>query len=182
MDAPALATAAGAAFATGLLGGLHCAGMCGGIVAALSVPSRAPAPGVATAVRINFVPARSGPGSRHWPIALAFNGGRIATYALAGSVAGAAGSLLLFADGTLPVQRIMYAAANLMLAALGLYLLGVTRFLRGFERAGAGLWRRLRPCCVICCQPTQCRVRQASGRYGVGCRAGWSTACSPSPC
>lgn len=151
MDAPALAMAAGAAFATGLLGGLHCAGMCGGIVAALSAPSVAPAhsaalvPKVATAVRVNFVPARSGPGSRRWPIALAFNGGRIATYALAGSVAGAAGSMLLFVDGTLPVQRMMYAAANLMLAALGLYLLGVTRFLRGFERAGAGLWRRLQP-------------------------------------
>lgn len=89
MDAPALAAAAGAAFATGLFGGLHCAGMCGGVVAALSAPSGVPAPGVATAVRVNFVPARSGPGSRRWQIALAFNGGRIATYALAGSVAGA---------------------------------------------------------------------------------------------
>ena len=135
MDAPALATAAAAAFATGLLGGLHCAGMCGGIVAALSAPVRPPAPGskTATAARVTFVPAPNHHHSRRWQIALAFNGGRIATYALAGSVAGAAGSMLLFVDGTLPVQRIMYTAANLMLAALGLYLLGVTRFLRGFH-------------------------------------------------
>ncbi len=63
------------------------------------------------------MPARNHSQLRRWPIALAFNGGRIATYALAGSAAGAAGSLLLFVDGTLPVQRIMYAVANLMLPA-----------------------------------------------------------------
>ena len=38
MDAPALA----AVFVVGLLGGVHCIGMCGGVVTALSAGSRTP--------------------------------------------------------------------------------------------------------------------------------------------
>lgn len=116
--------ALGAVAMVGLLGGVHCAGMCGGIVAAVSATGR----------------ARS-----RWPLHLAFNAGRIAVYALAGALAGAAGSLALFVDGLLPVQLWMYVLANLMLIGLGLYLCGVTRYIAAVERVGARIWAVIRP-------------------------------------
>jgi sulfite exporter TauE/SafE len=53
--------------------------------------------------------------------------------------------MALFFDGALPVQLAMYVFANLMLAGLGLYLLGITRYIGWFERAGVVLWRRVQP-------------------------------------
>ena len=118
-----------AVFLIGLLGGVHCAGMCGGIVSALSLQT----PGSA---------ARSGAA---WPLHLAYNLGRISSYAIAGALMGALGSLGLLLNNLLPVQMILYVAANLMLVALGLYLTGLTQTLAFTERAGQSLWRRLQP-------------------------------------
>lgn len=111
-----------ALFLIGLLGGTHCVGMCGGIVGALSLggPSRL-------------------------PLHLAYNGGRIASYALAGALAGALGGLSLVLAGQLPLRIVLYVLANLMLVAMGLYLTGVTRALAFTERAGQHLWRRIQP-------------------------------------
>jgi sulfite exporter TauE/SafE len=112
-----------AVFLTGLLGGVHCAGMCGGIVAALSGPA----------------------GSGRLPLHLAYNIGRVASYAIAGALAGALGSLGLLLDGVLPVQIALYVLANAMLIALGLYLTGVSHVAAALETLGAGVWRRLQP-------------------------------------
>lgn len=111
-----------ALFLVGLLGGTHCVGMCGGIVGALSMG----------------VPAR-------WSMHLAYNGGRILSYAAAGSIAGALGAASMGLEGQVPVRLILYFVANLMLVALGLYLLGITRALAFTERAGQALWLRLQP-------------------------------------
>lgn len=62
----------GAAFLLGLLGGMHCIGMCGGIVAALSA-------------------AR---GTTWWPGVFAYHVIRVITYALLGLIVSLAGSLL----------------------------------------------------------------------------------------
>ncbi|MDP2822160.1 MAG: sulfite exporter TauE/SafE family protein [Sulfuritalea sp.] len=118
-----------AVFLIGLLGGVHCAGMCGGIVSALSLQMPGPA-------------ARSGPA---WPLHLAYNLGRIFSYAMAGALMGALGSLGLLLNNWLPVQMTLYVAANLMMVALGLYLTGVTQTLAFTERAGQCLWRRVQP-------------------------------------
>ncbi|MBK7765314.1 MAG: sulfite exporter TauE/SafE family protein [Sulfuritalea sp.] len=118
-----------AVFLIGLLGGVHCAGMCGGIVSALSLQM----PGSAV---------RSGP---VWPIHLAYNLGRIGSYVIAGALMGALGSLGLLLNNALPVQMMLYAAANLMMIALGLYLIGITGALAFTERAGQWLWRRVQP-------------------------------------
>ena len=115
----------GAVFLTGLLGGVHCAGMCGGIVAALSGQG----------------PARSSA----WATHLFYNTGRIASYTLAGTAAGAAGGLPLLLDGILPVQVTLYVAANVLLIALGLYLAGISNAVARLEPLGAALWRRLQP-------------------------------------
>ena len=111
-----------ALFLVGLLGGTHCIGMCGGIVSALSMG------------------AASRP-SLH----LAYNAGRIVSYALAGAIAGALGGASLALSDQLPVRVILFVLANLMLVALGLYLMGVTRALAFSERFGQKLWRHLQP-------------------------------------
>jgi uncharacterized protein len=117
-----------AVFLIGLLGGVHCAGMCGGIVSALSLQM----PG-------------QGSGRPAWTIHLAYNLGRIASYAIAGAAMGALGSLGLLLNNALPVQMTLYVAANLMMVSLGLYLTGITGALAFTERAGQWLWRRVQP-------------------------------------
>jgi sulfite exporter TauE/SafE len=111
-----------ALFLVGLLGGTHCVGMCGGIVGALSMGAKA-----------------------RWSMHLAYNTGRIASYAVAGALAGALGAASLTLEGQAPVRLVLYLLANLMLVALGLYLLGVTRALAFTERAGQHLWRHVHP-------------------------------------
>jgi len=111
-----------ALFIVGLLGGGHCAGMCGGIVGALSMQSPAGRPSVT--------------------VHLAYNLGRILSYTLAGLLAGAVG----YAAGNLmALQRGLYVFASLMLVALGIYLLGATQTLAFVEKGGQALWRRLQP-------------------------------------
>uniref|UniRef100_Q47H76 Urease accessory protein UreH-like transmembrane domain-containing protein n=1 Tax=Dechloromonas aromatica (strain RCB) TaxID=159087 RepID=Q47H76_DECAR len=111
-----------ALFLVGLLGGTHCVGMCGGIVGALSMGGQA-----------------------RWSMHLAYNGGRILSYAAAGAIAGALGAASMGLEGQVPARLILYFVANLMLVAMGLYLLGVTKALAFTERAGQSLWRRLQP-------------------------------------
>jgi sulfite exporter TauE/SafE len=55
---------------------------------------------------------------------LAYNAGRIVSYATAGAIAGALGEASMALSGQLPVRTILYLLANLMLIALGLYLMG----------------------------------------------------------
>ena len=112
-----------AAFAAGLLGGVHCAGMCGGIVGSLSVASRGPA----------------------WARQLAFNGGRVASYCIAGAAVGALGDLGRYASGALAVQAALFAVANVVMILLGLYIAGWGSAVLGLERAGAFAWRRIQP-------------------------------------
>jgi sulfite exporter TauE/SafE len=111
-----------ALFIVGLLGGGHCAGMCGGIVSAFSL---------------------QGPqGAAAIPIHLAYNLGRIGSYALAGLMAG---GLAQLTGNFLPLQRGLYLLASLMLVAMGLYLLGFTQSLAWLERGGQRIWRQIQP-------------------------------------
>jgi sulfite exporter TauE/SafE len=103
--------------------------MCGGIVSALSLQ----------------MPGAAGSSAPAWSIHLAYNLGRIASYAIAGALIGALGSLGLLLNNWLPVQLGLYVAANLMMVALGLYLTGLTQTLAFTERAGQSLWRRVQP-------------------------------------
>ncbi|WP_343653705.1 sulfite exporter TauE/SafE family protein [Herbaspirillum sp.] len=147
-------------FLVGLMGSVHCIGMCGGIVGALSsaAPARAPAAAL--------MPDGSGHLRRVIPLHLAgtvpaaaftqdlvrvlsYNLGRLSSYALAGALAGGiAAGLLRGADvlGWLaPAQTLAYVMTNIVLVLLGLYLTqwwsGMTRL----EQLGSGLWARIRP-------------------------------------
>jgi sulfite exporter TauE/SafE len=108
----------------GAASGLHCIGMCGGIVTAFSLRTR------------------TGDGARALTPVILFNAGRIASYAGAGAVAGTVGSLGWYASGG---QTALFILANVVLIFVGLYIAGLRSPMRWFERLGAPLWRRVQP-------------------------------------
>ena len=112
------------ALLAGLLGGVHCVGMCGGIVAAFSFR----ADGTQPPFRLH----------------LAYNLGRIFSYAMFGALAGALGASLKLAT-FLPAQTLLYVLAQIVMILLGLYLAGLNRWVLVFERAGGALWRVMQP-------------------------------------
>jgi sulfite exporter TauE/SafE len=116
---------AGAALLVGLLGGVHCVGMCGGIVSALV--------------------GAGGGGFPRWKLRLGYNVGRIASYAVAGAVAGTVGGASLLLARALPVQIIALVLANVLLIALGLYLAGFSGLVTRLEGPGRRIWRLVEP-------------------------------------
>lgn len=126
-------------FLIGLLGGVHCVGMCGGIVGAFSVatPPKPAFPVAVVTQRGLSVAAEA------VTRVLSFNAGRIASYMLAGAImAGLAGGVQSFVN-VLALQTAGYWLANLMLVALGLSLMGVWQGVSRIEALGQILWRRL---------------------------------------
>jgi sulfite exporter TauE/SafE len=144
------------ALAMGLLGSTHCVVMCGGVVGVLS----------GGLVQLESSGRRSN--TRRLRFALAYNAGRIASYAVAGTVAGTFGALV----GAIPALHgaalgLRLAAGALMLG-VGLYLTGVLRGFAVVERLGAPLWRRL--------EPTARRLlmaRSTGAALGLGALWGW---------
>lgn len=108
-------------FVVGLLGGVHCIGMCGGIVGALSLGQ-----------------------SGRLSLQLAYNAGRIFSYCAAGALAGWVGEGVAVA-AQWPGRLLLFVVANLMLIAMGAYLLGAVRPLALLEALGGRFWRRLQP-------------------------------------
>ncbi len=98
------------ALVAGLAGGVHCAAMCGGFLAALSARDTRGVEVVQPARRL----VRQ---------QLGYHAGRIGTYSLLGAAFGTAGSLTLGAIDLASVQRLLYAVANLLLLALALRIL-----------------------------------------------------------
>ncbi|MBI5438509.1 MAG: sulfite exporter TauE/SafE family protein [Nitrosomonadales bacterium] len=121
-----------AVFFVGLLGGVHCVGMCGSIV------------GIFTAQLPKPSPEPSPTGAR-WTLHLAYNGGRLASYMAAGALAGAVGQAGLLLRDAVPVQHLLFALSSLMLIALGLYLAGIWGMVRRIEQVGGVLWQYIQP-------------------------------------
>lgn len=107
----------------GLLGGGHCLGMCGGLMGALTLA----------------IPAEQR--SRRLRLLLAYNLGRILSYAAAGLLLGLAGWALAGS----PLANAMRVLAALLLIAMGLYLAGWWSGLTRIEALGRGLWRYIQP-------------------------------------
>lgn len=112
-------------FIAGLLSGVHCAGMCGGIVGLVSMQ-----------------PAGKRPA---WQFQLAYNFGRILSYAIAGVIVGAIGQGGLALKSTAPVQEILFGLASIMMIIMGLYLAGIGQGVRQLEKAGSMLWHIIQP-------------------------------------
>ncbi|EIC19890.1 sulfite exporter TauE/SafE family protein [Thiorhodovibrio frisius] len=116
------------AFLVGLLGGMHCLGMCGGIVTSLTL---------------------SQPQERPFPdrllIQLGYNIGRLLGYGVIGALFGGLGDLMLESLPLEDAQRLLYAAAAVMMLLLGLYLGRWWQGLARLEHLGARLWRFIAP-------------------------------------
>ena len=111
-----------ALFMLGLASGLHCAGMCGPVVVGFALVQK----------------------QRSSLRQLAFNLGRITSYAAAGAAAGALGGAGAYAVAVLPAQALLYLLASVFVLLAGLHLLGF-HALSSLDRLGAPLWRRLQP-------------------------------------
>jgi sulfite exporter TauE/SafE len=107
----------------GLLGGGHCLGMCGGLMGALTLA----------------IPAEQR--GQRLRLLLAYNFGRILSYAMAGLLVGLAG----WAVGNSPAAMLLRIAAGLLLICMGLYLAGWWSGLTRIEALGRHLWRHLQP-------------------------------------
>jgi uncharacterized protein len=118
------------AFAVGLLGGAHCAGMCGGIVGALAF-------GLPEKIRNHFPSTL--------PYQLGYNLGRISSYVVAGAIMGGLGMLLADVVPIYPVQQALLVIAAVFMILLGLYLGGWWMGLARIERLGGTLWTRIEP-------------------------------------
>ena len=140
------------AFLVGLLGGVHCAGMCGGIVTALTLG----------------LPEDQRGGVQAFPYLLAYNLARIGSYTLAGSLMGGIGWLAAHWLDIRQVQLALQLVAALFMILLGLYLAGWWTLLSRLENAGAGIWRRIQPL-TRCFMPVQ-SVPQA---FVIGLLWGW---------
>jgi sulfite exporter TauE/SafE len=118
------------ALVMGLLGSTHCVVMCGGVVA----------------MTCSALPlSRRARPSVQLPYVLAYNAGRIASYAMAGAAVGALGGTLASFGAVEHVQLGLRLAAGAMMVAVGLYVAGLARALTWVERAGAPVWRRIAP-------------------------------------
>ncbi|MQM39603.1 hypothetical protein KBTX_03633 [wastewater metagenome] len=117
------------ALLAGLVGSTHCLGMCGGIASALGM-------GVA--------PERRTPW-RLFGYALAYNVGRVASYAVAGAIAGGIGlwlaSLVSLGSWTSGLR----VAMGLVMAAIGVQVAFNWRLLAPLERSGMRVWARIAP-------------------------------------
>ena len=144
------------ALAMGLLGSTHCVVMCGGVVGLLSS-----APATIARNRREAV-------MRTLRLALAYNGGRIGSYAVAGSVAGAFGALVDRIPLLHGAELGLRLGAGALMLGVGLYLAGAFGRFAKIERIGLPLWRRIEP---------QARkllpVRTLSSALGLGALWGW---------
>lgn len=105
-----------AATLLGLAGAGHCIGMCGGIASAIGIGAR-----------------------NRRSLIIAYQGGRIASYAALGFFLGAAASML-----DLPAWRMgLRFLAAFMLIAMGLYTANWWLGLKHLERLGSKIWRRI---------------------------------------
>ena len=123
------------AFLVGLLGGVHCVGMCGGIVAALSFTQ----PGITQPGQAAVLP------KTRFSFLLSYNLGRISSYVIAGLLVGwlSQSSSVLFDLHEWRITLTFIAGA--FLVAMGLYLAGWWYGLLKVEKLGGYAWRYIQP-------------------------------------
>ena len=140
------------AFLVGLLGGVHCVGMCGGIVGALSLG----------------LPEQLRTGPARWRYLVAYNLARISSYTVAGALLGGIGWMAANWSGVHQLQLGLHILAALFMVALGLYLGGWWQGLVRLERMGGLIWKRLEPLGRRCLP-----VRTAGQAFLLGLVWGW---------
>ncbi len=118
------------AFLLGLFSTLHCVGMCGGIIGALS---------------LSLPVETRNHKSRLFFFVLTYNLGRLISYSIAGLIAGALGTGFLQSAGFDQGHTILRMVGISMMVAIGLYLTGWLPQLASVEKIGIPVWKRLEP-------------------------------------
>ena len=118
------------AFLLGFFSTLHCIGMCGGIIGALSLS-------LPVAIR-NSKP-------KLFVYVMSYNAGRLISYSVAGLIAGAVGTSVLQSTGFDQGHAILRIIGITMMVAIGLYLTGWAPQLASIEKMGIPVWKRLEP-------------------------------------
>lgn len=119
-----------AAFLIGLFSTVHCIGMCGSIIGALSLSLPA-------SIRDNRI--------KRFSFVSSYNIGRILSYTLAGLIAGAIGMGLFEGSGISSGHIILQSIGLIMMVAIGLYLAGWLPQVSYFEKVGIPVWHKLEP-------------------------------------
>jgi len=117
------------AFMTGLLGNVHCIGMCGGLSSALTLSLKNKAQ-CKTKTIITYQ--------------IIYNLGRLSTYALLGALAGSLSQIMTTSVGPYSTQ-ILRGFSGILMISLGLYVTGWWRGLSYVERKGAKIWQKVAP-------------------------------------
>ncbi len=118
------------AFLLGFFSTIHCIGMCGGIIGALS---------------LGLPPEIRNRKSRLFHFILSYNIGRLLSYSTAGLIAGAVGTGVLQNSGFTYGHGILRAAGVFMMVIIGIYLMGWLPQLASIEKIGGPVWKKLEP-------------------------------------
>lgn len=134
-----------AAFLTGLMGGVHCAAMCGGIATSLSINQRG-----------------------GWWKALQPNLGRILGYTLAGAIVGGFGAGLLHIARIDALTTGLRAAVGIVLILVALRLFDQNNRLNVLQKPARHFWRLVKPI-----QSRLLPADTALKRFALGLLWGW---------
>jgi uncharacterized protein len=140
----------GAALLSGLLGGVHCAAMCGAIATSLSFGQKTANP------------------ATQWLHALQPNLGRVLGYTVAGAIVGGFGHGLVAVAQIPALALAMRIAVGLMMIVVAIRLLDPGGRFNPLARPGRALWQRLQPL-----QRTLLPADTALKRIGIGLLWGW---------
>lgn len=119
-----------AAFLIGLFSAVHCIGMCGSIIGALSLS-------LPVSIRDNPV-KRSG-------FVSSYNIGRILSYSVAGLIMGGIGMSVFESSGSATIRMLATVISTSIMVAIGLYLAGWFPQVSAIEKIGLPVWRKLEP-------------------------------------
>lgn len=117
-------------FLMGLLGGVHCLGMCGGVVAMLTA-------GLDPQVKANSKKVAL--------FHLNYNIGRILSYILMGAIFGLAGALLTQSLQMSVVDKSLRIFSGVLMIMVGMYIGNWSSGIQVLEKIGAKMWVRLQP-------------------------------------
>ena len=118
------------AFLLGFFSTMHCIGMCGGIIGALSLS-------LPVEIRNNK--------AKLFSFVLSYNIGRLISYSVAGLIAGAVGTSVLQSTGFDQGHAILRIIGVAMMVAIGLYLTGWLPQLASVEKIGIPVWKHIEP-------------------------------------
>ncbi len=137
-----------AALTAGLLGSAHCFAMCSGISGLIAVNSS-----------VNAL-------STQLPLAVAYNTGRVISYAFLGAIVAALGAAVFsnIPSAVGPVRII----GGLIIVLLGVQIAFDVRLLGPLEQAGSALWKKIAPAAKLLVP-----VRSILGALALGLLWGW---------